>query len=244
MYHRKYFTALILLCIAGTSIAGCVLPVFLSPELRPYFFTKREAATGLDTIRPDSLRSHITYLASSELQGRETSYPGQQMAADYLASYFRYLGLEPLQQADTYIQSVPLQRVFPAPAQTVRVITARDTLPLTLNQDYLLSSRGVYSDMELDAQVVFIGYGLDLESWGYDEYDTVNVARKWVLIIDGMPRVPATAAPAEKRAFTRMSQRAYKYWVAKNAGAAGVLMAPDTRSGRNRRSSYSSPSQW
>jgi hypothetical protein len=46
-------------------------------------------------ISPDSIAKHVYYLASDELQGRNTGSPGQKLAADYIANYFRAFGLKP-----------------------------------------------------------------------------------------------------------------------------------------------------
>jgi len=49
----------------------------------------------LNRIRPDSLRGHLSFLASDLLEGRDTPSRGQAVAAEYIASRFRAAGLEP-----------------------------------------------------------------------------------------------------------------------------------------------------
>ena len=46
------------------------------------------------TITAEDLRSHLTYLASDELEGRETGMKGQYLAARYIADEFEKLGLQ------------------------------------------------------------------------------------------------------------------------------------------------------
>ena len=43
----------------------------------------------------DRIRAHVQYLASDQLQGRDTGSPGHAMAAQYVASQFAALGLKP-----------------------------------------------------------------------------------------------------------------------------------------------------
>ena len=50
---------------------------------------------ALDRISAHSLETHLTFIASDELQGRATPSPGLDTAADYIASDFRRAGLEP-----------------------------------------------------------------------------------------------------------------------------------------------------
>ena len=43
----------------------------------------------LDEIKADSLRTDLSYIASDQLQGRDTPSPGLDLAADYIAAQFR-----------------------------------------------------------------------------------------------------------------------------------------------------------
>lgn len=45
------------------------------------------------TIKPESIKKHITYLASDELKGRGTSSPEEVLAANYIAKQFKAAGL-------------------------------------------------------------------------------------------------------------------------------------------------------
>lgn len=54
-----------------------------------------EAKAVLAQIRPDSLKGHVSFLASDLLEGRGTPSRGQDLAAEYIASQFRRAGLEP-----------------------------------------------------------------------------------------------------------------------------------------------------
>ncbi|MGE5567939.1 MAG: M28 family peptidase [Rhodospirillales bacterium] len=49
----------------------------------------------LDEIAADSLKGHVSFLASDVLQGRDTPSPGLEIAGEYIASQFRAAGLEP-----------------------------------------------------------------------------------------------------------------------------------------------------
>lgn len=66
-----------------------------------------EKALGL--ITPDLLKKHATYLASDELEGRNTGYPGNDKAAEYIADVMKKAGLKPVGDEDgagakTYFQ--------------------------------------------------------------------------------------------------------------------------------------------
>ena len=67
---------------------------------------------GLAVIKADTALAHDTYLASDELEGRETGQPGCERAAKYLAGEFAKLGLEPFGDTvdgkRTFLQAYPL----------------------------------------------------------------------------------------------------------------------------------------
>jgi hypothetical protein len=80
--------AILMLCAASASAAT------LSPA---------DSAT-LDRISANSLRGHLSFLASDLLEGRGTPSRGQDLAAEYIAAQYRRAGLEPLGD-DAYFQS-------------------------------------------------------------------------------------------------------------------------------------------
>ena len=61
---------------------------------------------ALDSIAAQSLRSHVSFLASDALEGRATPSVGQDAAAEYIAAQFRRAGLEPIGSGDYFQVSV------------------------------------------------------------------------------------------------------------------------------------------
>ncbi len=55
-----------------------------------------DRAAALDRVSADSLRGHLSFLASDLLEGRDTPSKGQEIAAEYIAAQFRRAGLEPV----------------------------------------------------------------------------------------------------------------------------------------------------
>lgn len=63
-----------------------------------------EVQAVLDRISEDSLRGHLSFIASDALEGRATPSRGQEIAAEYIAAQFRRAGLEPVGD-DGYFQT-------------------------------------------------------------------------------------------------------------------------------------------
>ena len=63
---------------------------------------------ALDAISADSLRGHLSFIASDLLEGRNTPSRGLDVAAEYIAAQFRRAGLEPLGD-EGYFQTATLK---------------------------------------------------------------------------------------------------------------------------------------
>lgn len=89
--------------------------------------------TALDAISEDSLKGHLSFIASDLLEGRDTPSRGLDIAAEYIAAQFRRAGIEPAGDADatgqkTYFQiaDIPMSqlsrnRPTPTPDETVKL---------------------------------------------------------------------------------------------------------------------------
>jgi Zn-dependent M28 family amino/carboxypeptidase len=62
-----------------------------------------------DHITENSLRGHVSFLASDALEGRATPSPGQEIAAEYIAAQFRRAGIEPAGDDGGYFQTASFQ---------------------------------------------------------------------------------------------------------------------------------------
>jgi hypothetical protein len=67
-----------------------------------------DLAPALETISAESLRTHLSFIASDELAGRDTPSDGLDKAAAYIADQFRSAGLEPV-EGDSYYQTATLK---------------------------------------------------------------------------------------------------------------------------------------
>lgn len=72
------------------------------------------ARAALDRISPDSLRGHLSFLASDLLEGRGTPSRGLDIAAEYIAAQFRRVGLKPMGD-DGYFQTAEWDYLAPDP---------------------------------------------------------------------------------------------------------------------------------
>lgn len=147
-------------------------------------------------IPADGLRAHMRFLASDLLEGRHSGTRGYDLAAAYVAARFEAAGLEPGSGA-SYYQPVPFREgrvdyerlefsVRRGP-ETRRLEPLRGYLPLPS----LALEQG-----EIEAPIVYAGFGVTAPERGYDDYAGLDVRGKIVLIAGGAP----ASFPSDERA--------------------------------------------
>ncbi|MEN3972771.1 M28 family peptidase [Sphingomicrobium sp. XHP0235] len=144
------------------------------------------AQDGMSAERadPDAVRAHVEFLADDLLEGRDAGSRGYDVAALYVASRFRALGLQPGGENGSWYQQVPFVKTV-STAQSASLKTggsARD-----VSEAVALYANPAEERLTLEAPLVFVGSGLDEPLLGYDDYEGVDVAGKIVVTLDSIP---------------------------------------------------------
>ena len=113
------------------------------------------AKEGINSITSTDIKKHITYLASPELKGRETSYQGQKLAAKYLADQFKKFGLKPAGDNGTYFQNYEVDLTRLNPKSCIVIKYENDQKEFSLINDYLTVD---HRDTTITGGIVFCGY--------------------------------------------------------------------------------------
>lgn len=169
---------------------------FFSINIAQQLRVENDAVAGYESIKANDLRAHLMFLASAELEGRETTFRGQKVAAQYLATQFRKMGLKPLGIGDSYFQQYDLE-VTRASRESKISVTPSKGKPVTFNilTDFLPTS---VRESTLTAPVVLIGY-VD------NKLDSVALARLAGKIVIGFAggRTTSrdTSLPRSRRSF-------------------------------------------
>lgn len=105
----------------------------------------------LDQISAESLRGHLSFIASDLLEGRDTPSRGLDIAAEYIAAQFRRAGLAAVGD-DGYFQTAHWIRMTPqADGFELTFSQAGQTISLASQQISLASDQG----LQLPAQMLF-----------------------------------------------------------------------------------------
>ena len=91
----------------------------------------------LDHVSSNSLRGHLSFIASDALEGRGTPSKGLDLAAEYIASQFRRAGLEPAGD-NGYFQTAPAPMGGRPAAADAKPITVRNVIGILRGSDPIL----------------------------------------------------------------------------------------------------------
>lgn len=147
--------------------------------------TTASAGVAQDSIiTPEAMRAHVEFLADDAMEGRETGAPGHEIAANYVASRYRALGLQPASK-DGWFQRVPFVGTLLDDSQSSFSIAGQS---FTNRKEVLFGPARAASKTTETAPVVFAGYGIDDPKGGQNDYAGLNVKGKVVAVLSGFPK--------------------------------------------------------
>jgi hypothetical protein len=165
-------------------------------------------------ITTGELTDHIKYLSSDSLRGRLTGTAGDSLAADYIKDKLAGYGLVPL-SGDGLQRFKVTDKVMAGKDNSLIVngkimVVEQDFTPVTFSENGTVK-----------AEVVFAGYGFSImtDSLSWDDYNGMDVKNKWVMILRSDPE-----PDNQKSKFAPYSNDRNKAMIAKDMGAAGVLL--------------------
>ncbi|MFY7653293.1 MAG: M28 family peptidase [Chitinophagaceae bacterium] len=184
----------------------------------PFAQLNTDAAKYAGTITAAELKEKLSVIAGPEMEGRETASEGQRKAADYIAAYFKQLGLSPANKG-SYFQQFPVYQETIADASLE--INGKVA---NLFQDFGIIIGFTNGGEVKQSSVVFGGYGIYDSAQAFDDFKNISVAGKLVVLLDGAPttyKVPS--AGNNRRTPPNPSMFAAKLAHLKKLGASAVL---------------------
>lgn len=146
---------------------------------------KQPENPGLKYISGSEMMKNVSFFASAQLEGRFPASNGYHKAAEFVAAYFKSLGLEPY-QGNNYFQPVPVEyNEFTGPMKLEKIENGKTTEQYKPGSDFVC--RGFSGQGSFAAPVVFCGYGMTFPSLGYDDYANVDVKGKIVIVFKQNP---------------------------------------------------------
>jgi hypothetical protein len=145
---------------------------------------------GFESIRPEESYAYLEFIASDELEGRDTPSVGQTIARKYIKSLYKIWGIEPAGdlrgKSRSFEQRIDMVKKEFGRNMKLEVITENEKAGFFFGEDFS-GNMGADVPGEIDAFVVFAGYGLSAPDLGYDDFEKIDVRNKIVVISTGKP---------------------------------------------------------
>jgi Zn-dependent M28 family amino/carboxypeptidase len=166
---------------------------------------------------------YVKVLADDNMEGRETGSAGLKRAEAYVVEQLKADGVEPA-GSDGYYQPVKFEvRQIVEKDSSIALIRDGKSEPLALGEDAFFNTR-VNLAPEIEAPLVFIGYGLTIPEKNYDDLAGLDLKGKIAVIFGGSPaEMPGALASHYQSAGERWKSL-------RKAGVLGVVTLPNPAS--------------
>nr|MBA2467615.1 hypothetical protein [Sphingomonas sp.] len=148
---------------------------------------KPPASLPADQAAANRIRGHVQFLASDELEGRDTGSRGYAVAAAYVAAQFAGMGLKPGGAAGGWYLHVPFRKATHARPPQISIIGNGRTR-LAGPAEIALGPSLIVRHRAFEAGLVFVGHGIIEPKYGVNDYAGVDVRGKIAVILRGAPK--------------------------------------------------------
>ena len=182
------------------------------------------AIAAFQRVDPERIRAHVRFLSDDLLEGRGTGQRGGDIAAQYIATQFALYGLKPAGDNGTYMQKVPMVGITPQPATTFAFVPAKGGAnDLKVLDQYVAYDQTQQSQSDVNAEIVYVGYGIEAPEYNWDDYKGADVKGKVLLMLVNEPSSD-DAKFFKGKALTYYGRWTYKYEQAARKGAVGAIL--------------------
>jgi hypothetical protein len=214
MRKLKLYSLVLLLALS------CALPTTLAQKPRGAakpISTALITARGVNTIAAEQLRTYLSFIASDEMEGRDTPSRGLDTTAKFIALNLTRWGFRSAGDDGTFFQKIALKRDQLDPAKTSAEINRQE---FNFGDDFVPNPIAG----TLSGPMVFAGSGWVVKSKNIDSYQGVDVKGKIVVIVgQGFPKGITRADLSGTMGVDWSNPALY----AQQHGAKGVIALPD-----------------
>ncbi|MGK0352422.1 MAG: Zn-dependent M28 family amino/carboxypeptidase [Planctomycetota bacterium] len=169
------------------------------------------------------LRAHVEFLSSDELGGRGVGTEGDVLARNYIAAQLRAAGCEPGAADGSWLQPVPILGIKSNVTKSLKARGAKGTAAFEAPTDYTAVAGSPDATAAWDeAEVVFVGYGINAPEQKWDDFQGVDVRGKVLLVMNNDPSTDDEVFAGKTRLY--YGRWSYKFEEAARRGAAGVMI--------------------
>ena len=190
MIKKNFLKASAIMTAGVFILAACEQPV-----------AEKQGEASLPVISAEKIKAHVTFLADDAMRGRDTGSVEYQIAANYVASQYKQMGLKPAGENGTYFQTVNFaQSTIDQNASAITFVKGDKISTLKFQEDFILSGDSSNEENNASGEVVFVGFGIRATAYGHDDFDGLDVTGKIIARLSGAPSsLPSDVAAAASR---------------------------------------------
>ena len=173
---------------------------------------------NIEYITQDQLHDYLSFIASDELEGRDTPSRGLNIAAKFIATHLSRWGYKPAGDSGSFFQRILLNKSKVVPAMTFVEIEGQK---FTFGKDFIsATTAGIVT-----APMVYVKNGYIVKSKNVDPYEGIDVNGKIMVVLGGFPKGISPVDFSGKIGIDFDTPSNY----AKTKGALGIITIPSTR---------------
>jgi Zn-dependent M28 family amino/carboxypeptidase len=212
-------------------LSACFLAV-LGLACKPVLAQDFAPPKLLDQITEDSLHGHIRFLADDLLEGRGPSSKGDSICQLYLETQFRMLGLKTISSLGGYRQPFPMMGLVSDSDKSwnfPKTLNSDSDVSFKYFEDFIAVAGRPQPEVKLaNAEIVFVGYGIQAPEYEWDDFKGMNLKGKVLLMMNNDPESDPNLFAGSRRLY--YGRWDYKYESAARQGAAGAIIIHTTPS--------------
>ncbi|HEY6483128.1 MAG TPA: M28 family metallopeptidase [Steroidobacteraceae bacterium] len=194
------------------------------PEIAPAL-----EQAGRTYITANALEAPVRFLSSDELEGRGPGTRGDRLARLYLATQLQGMGYQPGGPNGQWQQPFEMIGIRSAMPPVWHFKTPRSGVDLRWRDDYIAVSGAQSQQVSVqDAQLVFVGYGIQAPEYHWDDFKGMNLKGKVLVMLNNDPDWDPKLFAGKRRLY--YGRWSYKYESAARQGAAGAIIIHTTPS--------------
>jgi len=183
-----------------------------------------------ETIRAFSMLADVTIIAGDQFEGRGAGTEGDRKARAFLANRLAEMNFEPFFENDSYEQPVEIIGLTVQNPEDIRFNTQDGTsIAFSFGDEYMIMAGAQQPEISVeDAEVVFVGYGIQAPEENWDDFKDVDLSGKILLMLNDDPDWDVDLFGGERK--LSYGRWTYKFTSAGAQGAAGAIIIHTTES--------------
>ncbi len=229
---RNPFAAILVLSLIGLlSLSACAPESVQAPgdRVAPRLVLPDGAEAAAEAIDGETLSAIVNYLADDKLAGRGPSTEGDLATRQYIVDYLKELGFEPGGEDGSWEQPIGIVGLTSEMPETWTFRKGEESLGFAWWDEYIGASGVQEESVRVqDAEVVFVGYGIQAPEEDWDDYKGADLQGKILLMLNNDPDWDPDSFAGTRRLY--YGRWTYKYDSAARQGAAGAIIIHTTPS--------------